>query len=350
MLLLLLVPSVLSQGVTTPASPTFPFEDIEDPNAQCVDILCYEPITWSDDKKEVCRFRKEKTCKPVTKEVCMEVPETECELVGYTECDSTKNSMPARDDKVVGEFFYEQDCSTRPITVTEMKMQPECVDQKKNSCEKMWIPEAPFWKDVNCQELTWQNCTLQPHPHPVQIDYCDCKPTEIWYNKFEKVDSECEKETTSCVEKAVPVCKSKPVTKCTTVSWEECSETCEDECSMMHFKEPSQEPDHRRWCSHVEIVLPPGVNRVPPRGGRKLTSKQLPNKLPASNFSTSKHNTNQQQASTPASSPGNFRRVGGNPDIQSSFTRSGPVSNRRSSIPQNFQSRQPVRQSQQIRG
>ena len=33
--------------------------------------------------------------------------------------------------QVVGEFFYEQDCSTRPITVTEMKMQPECVDQKK---------------------------------------------------------------------------------------------------------------------------------------------------------------------------------------------------------------------------
>ena len=78
----------------------------------------------------------------------MEVPETECELWGYTECSSNKDSMPARDDKVmvikiviievvimtgqvVGEFFNEQDCSTRPITVTEMKMQPECVDQKK---------------------------------------------------------------------------------------------------------------------------------------------------------------------------------------------------------------------------
>ena len=34
MLLLLLLPTVLCQGVTTPASPTFPFEDIEDPNAQ----------------------------------------------------------------------------------------------------------------------------------------------------------------------------------------------------------------------------------------------------------------------------------------------------------------------------
>ena len=81
-------------------------------------------------------------------QVCMEVPETECELWGYTECNSNKDSMPARDDKVmmikfviievvimtgqvVGEFFNEQDCSTRPITVTEMKMQPECVDQKK---------------------------------------------------------------------------------------------------------------------------------------------------------------------------------------------------------------------------
>ena len=41
MLLLLLLPvTVLSQGLTTPATPTFPFEDIDDPNAQCVDIFC----------------------------------------------------------------------------------------------------------------------------------------------------------------------------------------------------------------------------------------------------------------------------------------------------------------------
>ena len=87
-------------------------------------------------------------------QVCMEVPETECELVGYTECDSTKDSMPARDDKVtmikfviievvittaqvVGEFFNEQDCATRPITVTEMKMQPECVDQTKVGADQL---------------------------------------------------------------------------------------------------------------------------------------------------------------------------------------------------------------------
>ena len=211
MLLLMLLPSVLSQGVTTPATPTFPFEDIDDPNAQCVDILiCYDPIVLSwfflntlfykgaltfsamsrslgaTTRRKFAGSGKQKLARRSQRrsesifvfivnninnvifssniynvnyyfnfhhvlltQVCMEVPETECELVGYTECDSYKNSMPARDDmvmtinfvisliimvvvtQVVGEFFNEQDCSTRPITVTEMKMQPECVDQTK---------------------------------------------------------------------------------------------------------------------------------------------------------------------------------------------------------------------------
>ena len=63
MLVLLLLPSVLTlkQGVT--------FEDIEDPNAQCIDILCYEPIMWSVDTEEVCRFRKDKECKKKCEDV-----------------------------------------------------------------------------------------------------------------------------------------------------------------------------------------------------------------------------------------------------------------------------------------
>ena len=64
MLVLLLLPSVLTlkQGGTTPASPTDSFEGIEDPDAQCIDILCHEPIMWSVDTEEVCRFRKDKKC------------------------------------------------------------------------------------------------------------------------------------------------------------------------------------------------------------------------------------------------------------------------------------------------
>ena len=72
MLLLLLVSVVYADHSSyglAPASDSFPFEDIKDPNAQCIDIKCYEPIKWSDNKKEVCRSSKERHCKPVHREV-----------------------------------------------------------------------------------------------------------------------------------------------------------------------------------------------------------------------------------------------------------------------------------------
>ena len=72
MLVLLLVSAVYadhSNYASAPASDSFPFEDIKDPNAQCVDIKCFEPIKWNDNKKEVCRSTKARTCKPVQTEV-----------------------------------------------------------------------------------------------------------------------------------------------------------------------------------------------------------------------------------------------------------------------------------------
>ena len=72
MLVLLLVSTVYadhSNYASAPASDSFPFEDIKDPNAQCVDIKCFEPIKWNDNKKEVCRSTKARTCKPVQTEV-----------------------------------------------------------------------------------------------------------------------------------------------------------------------------------------------------------------------------------------------------------------------------------------
>ena len=72
-MLVLLLASVVyadhSNYASAPASDSFPFEDIKDPNAQCVDIKCFEPIKWNDNKKEVCRSTKARTCKPVQTEV-----------------------------------------------------------------------------------------------------------------------------------------------------------------------------------------------------------------------------------------------------------------------------------------
>ena len=50
LLVALLASRALAQSVPTPATPFFPFEGIDDPSKQCLDIFCYEPIQWSDGK------------------------------------------------------------------------------------------------------------------------------------------------------------------------------------------------------------------------------------------------------------------------------------------------------------
>ena len=61
LLVLLLLPSLSLSTLPTPASPTSS-HDIKDPSTQCIDIPCYKPIEWSNDKEEVCRFKKDKKC------------------------------------------------------------------------------------------------------------------------------------------------------------------------------------------------------------------------------------------------------------------------------------------------
>ena len=53
LLVLLLLPSLSLS--TLPAGPT----SSHDPT-KCIDIPCYKPIVWSNNKEEVCRFRKDK--------------------------------------------------------------------------------------------------------------------------------------------------------------------------------------------------------------------------------------------------------------------------------------------------
>ena len=55
LLVLLLLPSLSLS--TLPAGPT----SSHDPT-KCIDIPCYKPIEWSNDKEEVCRFKKDKKC------------------------------------------------------------------------------------------------------------------------------------------------------------------------------------------------------------------------------------------------------------------------------------------------
>jgi len=328
MLLLLLLPSVLALKQGGPIVDTV---DPGDPIEYCVDINCYGPLTWIDNKEQICRSKKEKKCTPKSETVCMEVPETECKVVGYTECDWIKTPKPARDDKVVGEYFTEKECKTYTIEIHENKQMPKCINKTKEVCEELWIPKPPFWEEVNCKNMTWQDCTLETVWKPVWIPYCSCRDNDIWYNKFQRVESLCEEWTFSCVVKKVPVCETKPVERCTTVSWKECTETCEDDCSMMHFKEPSQDPDHRRWCTHAEIDVPPGVN-VSTRSGQKITNEVTNSDIVSNQKSKTETSVSDSKAATTPSNQRSERTH--NPDNLSGplfFPRSPPASNQKPS-------------------
>jgi len=370
---LLLLPSVftLKQGVTTPASPTDSVEGIEHPDDQCIDILCYEPIMWSVDTEEVCRFRKDKKCEEKCEPVCIEAPEIVCDPVGYSECKWDKKPVSVRNDTVVGEPFIEQQCVNKTKTVWEKKLMPWCKPETKKVCEEKWIPHPPFWEEVNCKEMTWENCNLHWKDVPITLDYCWCYPTEIWYNKLEKKDSQCVEEETSCVPHAALHCETKYVPKCTEVCWKDCWETCKEDCTEMHFREPSQEVDHRRWCSPHEIVVHPDPHHDPhtphphphpgvdhsPRGDRELTDKQSTNKLTNSNIvsnqrSKKENSFSNSKAVTTISNQRSKSQKTPNPDSLSSprvFSRPATASNRRSSVPQNFQGKQTIRQGQRIR-
>jgi len=383
MLVLLLLPSVLTlkQGGTTPTGPTDSFEGIEDPDAQCIDILCYEPIMWSVDTEDVCRFRKDKECMKKNETVCIDAPVIECEAVGYTDCKWKKKPVSVRNDTVVGELFDGKECVNKTKTVWEKKLMPWCVNETKIKCEEKWIPHPPFWVEVNCEPMTWENCNLKWQHVPITHDYCDCWPIDIWYNKLEKKDSQCVEEKTSCVPHAALHCTTKYVPKNTTVCWEECWETCKKDCSEMHFREPSQKVDHRRWCSPHEIVVHPDPHHDPhhyphtshtphtphphahpgvdhsPRGDEELTDKQSTDKVTNSNIVSNQRSkkgnsfSNSKAVTTSSNQRSNSQKTP-NPDSLSSplvFSRPATSSNRRSSVPQNFQDKRTIRQGQRIR-
>ena len=63
--------------------------------------------------------------------------------------------------------------------------------------------KIPSYKSALRRTKTWENCTLVPHPHPVEVDHCTCDKTEIWYNSFERNDVNVDCLSTVCEPKVV---------------------------------------------------------------------------------------------------------------------------------------------------
>jgi len=118
---------------------------------------------------------------------------------------------------------------------------------------------------------------------------------------------------------------------------------------MMHFKEPSQKEDHRRWCSHAEIILPPGVNRVPAtvgvgRGAKREAKPATKATSSATVYPTSKIT----HPNPPASNYVDYFKIANSPPVYTNFN---PVAKRQSNTPpKNFHNRQGVKKPRNTRG
>ena len=103
----------------------------------------------------------------------------------------------------------------------------------------------------NCEEVTWEDCSLEDRIVTQEIDVWECTP-ETQPILFQTVTVNSIDVTTSnrvCAPRADPVCTQTTEEKCKTVEWEDCKDIIVPNCISANFKTPYQEFDHRLRCS-----------------------------------------------------------------------------------------------------
>ena len=146
----------------------------------CVKIQKWSQVEYKEELKDVCSYKCDKECHTVTEDVCINVPVEKCELVGYPNCQETKTIKDVRDDFTHKIVFPVTTCTKGEIVnINEVKPMPVCVDKVKEQCESKWTTDEAtgekVWAgNVNCQDVTWQDCTLVDTlvVEPVQTNHC----------------------------------------------------------------------------------------------------------------------------------------------------------------------------------
>ena len=222
----------------------------------CVDISQYGPVQYNESSTEICSYKIYKTCTKQSREVCITVPVIDCHVVGYTECENIPTTHAVRDDSMENEGFIPQNCviSNDKKILSEVKKMPVCKTVSKQQCDSKWVineqGEKVWAGNENCQEVTWEDCTLEDKIVTQEVDVWDCTPGEtIEYQTAIINTVDTTTTDTVCTPIANPVCNQRSEEQCTTVEWDECFDTITPRCITGYFKIPYQEFDHRLRCS-----------------------------------------------------------------------------------------------------
>ena len=156
----------------------------EDSTDNCIDISRYGEMEFNETIAELCSYKFQTTCIKRSQEVCQDVPVHECEVIGFPDCEDQEIIEPVRDDTLdIGEY-HPIDCqpSPQPHILTEVKMMAVCQNITKQQCDTKWVinelGEKVWAGNENCQDVTWEDCSLQPRNVTTEVDTYDCKETE----------------------------------------------------------------------------------------------------------------------------------------------------------------------------
>ena len=102
----------------------------------------------------------------------------------------------------------------------------------------------------NCQDVVWEECTLESYILPIEVPVWKCADDKILtYPEPVFTTTEVTAYTTTCRVVANPVCTTTTKSECVSLDYEECYDLVEPRCQgNIAIQVPYQTFDHRLKC------------------------------------------------------------------------------------------------------
>jgi len=221
----------------------------------CVDISTYSHILYNTSTVDICSYGVERRCNKVSKPACTNVPVTICEVKAYPDCTSVPTTQTYHNDVLVPQTYTSKACKPAGVKILEeTKQRPVCKNVTKQQCESKWVVndkgEKVWDGNENCQDVTWEDCTLQSYVVPLEVPVFSCADDRVLsYSVAMFETTEVTSYATSCVVAANPVCTTTSTQQCVNVHYEECQDLVAPKCLRnVAIQVPYQTFDHRLKC------------------------------------------------------------------------------------------------------
>jgi hypothetical protein len=221
----------------------------------CVDISRYSDILYNTSTVDICSYSVERRCNKVTKPACTTVPVTVCQVKAYPDCTNTPSTRLFHNDKLETRSYTSKLCQPAGVKILEeTKQRPVCQNVTRQQCDSKWVVndqgEKVWDGNENCQDVMWEECTLQDYILPLEVPVWSCADDRVLSFTepvFETI--EVTAYTTACRVVANPVCTTTSTEECVSLDYEECHDLVEPRCQgNVAIQVPYQTFDHRLKC------------------------------------------------------------------------------------------------------